>query len=121
MSLQPFTQPTRDEYQTWPMIRVRSAWSGGWGSPMARVMMPSITAPICCWHSMAATSGEASEAKTAATSWGWRPMARSARSRTSTTRSDATDPRGGTWARRSSSCSTQKTRAAARRWSLEEK
>ncbi len=45
MSLQPFTQPTSDEYQTWPMIRVRSAWSGGWGSPMARMMMPSISRP----------------------------------------------------------------------------
>ena len=56
---------------------------------MALVMMPSMSAPICCWHSMAAGSGEASEAKTAATSWGWRPMARRARSRTSS------DPLGG--------------------------
>ena len=94
MSLQPLTQPTSDEYQTWPMMRVRSAWSGGWGSPMARMMMPSMTAPICCWHSMAAMSGEASEAKTAATSWGWRPMARRARSRTSRTRSEAVGPAG---------------------------
>ena len=30
-------------------------------------------------------------------------------------------PRAGTWARRASSCSTQWTRAAARRWSLEVK
>ena len=73
MSLQPFTQPTSDEYQTCPIIRVRSAWSAGCGSPMARMMMPSMTRPICCWHSMAAGSGEAREANTAATRLGLAP------------------------------------------------
>jgi hypothetical protein len=37
----------------------------GWGSPMARVMMPSISTDTCCWHSTAAGSGEARAVKTA--------------------------------------------------------
>ena len=94
MLLQPLTQPTRAEYQTWPRIRARSLRSGGWGSPMARVMIPSISTDTCCWHSMAAGSGEARAVNTAPTSWGWRPMARRARSRASMTRSAAVVPLG---------------------------
>ena len=118
MLLQPFTQPTRAEYQTWPRMRARSLMSGGWGSPMARVMIPSIRTDTCCWHSMAAGSGEARAVNTAPTSCGWRPMDRRARSRASMTRSAGVPPWAGLWASRLSSCSTQWTREAASRWSL---
>ena len=64
---------------------------------MAREMIPSISSVICCWQPTAAGSGEDSEVKTAATSLGWRPMARRARSRTSSTRSAGCSSRGGCW------------------------
>ena len=37
---------------------------------MARVMIPSMSTDTCCWHSMAAGSGEARAVNTAPTNWG---------------------------------------------------
>ena len=115
----PLIHPTSAEYQTWPIMRARSDMSGMPGSPIAREMIPSINSVICCWQPTAPGSGEDSEVKTAATNLGWRPMARSARSRTSRTRSAGCRPAGRVLRDpRASSNSTQCTSVAARRWSL---
>ena len=120
-SVRPFTQPTIDEYQTWPSTLDRSAKSSGCGSPIALMMIPSISLEIWFWQSIVEGSDDASEEKTASTRRGWRPIALSARSSTSVTRSAWVPPRAGTCARRASSCSTQWTSAAASRWSFEVK
>ena len=57
----PLTQPTSAEYQTWPIMRARSAKSGTSRSPMAREMIPSMSNVICCWQPTAAGSGDDSE------------------------------------------------------------
>jgi hypothetical protein len=68
--VRPFTQPTIEEYQTCPSSLDLSAKSSGCGSPIARLMMPSINREIWFWHSIVEGSDDARDEKTASTSLG---------------------------------------------------
>ena len=73
------------------------------------------------WQAAAPGSGEEMAVTSAADSFGSFSIARVARRRTLTTRSLVVSPLGGRFVTRCSSSRTQRTWAAASRWSLEEK
>ena len=75
------------------------------------------------WWVQSATPGsdDVRAVMRAVVSWGWRSMARHARRNTSTSRSAADSPRGGSWPRRWRRASVHSCMAAASTWSLDEK